>query len=108
MHNRNPNVRNKFSFTVDVAWQVLYLFGWIMQLILLWIIRTPPSVDYANWLHQANVLAHYNDPGYSFHTWYTIVGTFIPNGGFVLPAALFAKVFPLEAAGKMMLSLYCI
>lgn len=89
-------------------WAIILICGWGMHLALLWLYRIPPSIDYPNWLHQANVLAHYRDAGYEYEQWYTIVLTFIPNGGFVLPTALLARVVPIEIAGKIMLSAYVI
>ena len=93
---------------MNYVWQALLMCGWALQVALLWIYRTPPSLDYAHWLHQANVLAHYADPGYDFARWYTLAGVVIANGGFILPAALLAKMFPVEVAGKLILTLYCI
>ena len=101
-------MRKENSWSVNHVWQGLLLFGWVLHAALLWIYRTPPSLDYAHWLHQANVLAHYGDPGYDFERWYTIAGFFVPNGGFILPAALVAKMIPVEIAGKLILTLYCV
>jgi len=81
---------------------------WAAHLLMIWIYRFVPSTDYPEWLLQANILAHYNEPAYGFAQWYEIVYAPVPNGGFVLPTAFLAKLLPIEIAGKIVLSVYII
>jgi hypothetical protein len=79
---------------------------WAAHLVLIWIFPLVPSVDYPEWLYQASILARYAQPEYDYSRWYAIVFSPVPNGGFVLPVSLLAGLFPVESAGKIMLTVY--
>jgi hypothetical protein len=96
------NRTNKIFLSITST--TIILLCWITHLLLLWLYRFVPSIDYPDWLLQANILAHYNN----FSQWYQILPIPIPNGGFVLPTAALAVYFPVEIAGKIILSIYVI
>ncbi|MBI4549047.1 MAG: hypothetical protein HY707_13775 [Ignavibacteriae bacterium] len=87
---------------------VIVLPVWVVYLVLIWVYRFIPSVDYPEWLFQANILLHYIDPESSFSQWYDLIPAPVPNAGFVLPTALLSVFIPIETSGKIILSLYII
>ena len=93
---------------IEILLSTVTYCSWAVYFTLIWFFRFVPSVDYPDWLLQANILAHYNDVSYDFKTWYEAIWAPVPNGGFVLPVAALAKFLPIEMAGKAALSCYIV
>jgi hypothetical protein len=71
----------------------------------IWIVEFPPLLDYPNHLARAFVLAHLNDPNYSFQNFYRSEWGAYPYLGMDASLAVLARLFPIETAGRVFLSL---
>lgn len=71
----------------------------------IWIVAFPPLLDYPNHLARAFVLAHLNDPEFSFRQFYRSDWGPYPYLGMDASLALLARLFPIETAGRVYLSL---
>ena len=71
----------------------------------IWIVTFPPLLDYPNHLARSFVLAHLNDPAFTFSRFYRADWGAYPYLG--MDAALLAlgRLFPMETAGRLFLSL---
>jgi len=76
-----------------------------MLLLPIWIVSFPPLLDYPNHLARAFVLAHLNDPHFSFAKFYRADWGAYPYLGIDASLALFGRLFPIETAGRVYLSL---
>jgi hypothetical protein len=101
-----PHIQTKQTNNKSLTrlFEIIVFICWFVHLALLWIYRFVPSIDYPDWLLQANILVHYGD----FFQSYEILAIPIPNAGFVLPTAVLAVYLPIEIAGKIVLSIYVI
>ncbi|MCX6032327.1 MAG: hypothetical protein NT169_23910 [Chloroflexi bacterium] len=79
-----------------------------LSLIPIWITRYPPLQDYPDWLLQAQILRHLNDPALGFSTYYAALIVPVPNLGSIALIYLLSFVAPIEIAGKLALSCYAI
>jgi hypothetical protein len=70
----------------------------------LWLIRFPPMVDYPQQLAAASILRFFGDPTRGLRPLYEIV-LLRPQGLFEMLTAGLAYLLPLEAAGKLVVSL---
>jgi len=70
----------------------------------LWLIRFPPMVDYPQQLAAASILRFYGDPARGLRQLYEIV-LLRPQGLFEMITAGLAFLLPIEAAGKLVVSL---
>jgi hypothetical protein len=71
----------------------------------IWIVAFPPLLDYPNHLARAFVLAHLNDPSFSFQQFYRADWGAYPYLGVDAALAVLGRVFPIETAGRVYLSL---
>src|ERR1700688_1414233 len=71
----------------------------------IWIVTFPPLLDYPNHLARSFVLAHLGDPAFTFSRFYRADWGAYPYLG--MDAALLAlgRLFPMETAGRLFLSL---
>jgi hypothetical protein len=88
------------------------IFRWIGVLILaamllppIWTAAFPPLLDYPNHLARAFVLAHLSDPHFSFAQFYRADWGAYPYLGMDASLAVLGRMFPIETAGRVYLSL---
>lgn len=88
------------------------IFRWIGVLILaamllapVWIVEFPPLLDYPNHLARAYVLRHLNDSHFSFQRFYRSDWGAYPYLGMDASLAVLGRLFPIETAGRVYLSL---
>jgi len=75
------------------------------QIGLIWWHRFIPIYDYPNWLYQAGIFSDLIRGGKIFGADYVVKWLPAPNVTFTLVVSLFAEVFPLEIAGKIVLTI---
>jgi hypothetical protein len=91
--------RNRAALAVFlVALSVLLLFP-------IWGVAFPPLLDYPNHLARAFVLLHLHDPHFSFSQWYRADWGLYPYLGMDASLAVLGRIFPIEMAGRIFLSL---
>jgi len=71
----------------------------------IWIVAFPPLLDYPNHLARAFVLAHLNDSNFSFQNFYRSDWGAYPYLGMDASLAVLVRIFPIETAGRVFLSL---
>ena len=71
----------------------------------IWIVAFPPLLDYPNHLARAFILAHLHDSQFSFQKFFGPIGERIPISGWTPSMAVLARIFPIETAGRVFLSL---
>src|ERR1700688_1958120 len=71
----------------------------------IWIVAFPPLLDYPNHLARAFVLAHLNDPAFTFSRFYRADWGAYPYLGMDASLAVLGRLFPIETAGRIFLSL---
>ena len=71
----------------------------------IWIAAFPPLLDYPNHLARAFVLAHLNDSHFSFQQFYRSDWGAYPYLGMDASLAVLGRLFPIETAGRVYLSL---
>jgi hypothetical protein len=76
-----------------------------MLLAPIWIVAFPPLLDYPNHLARAFVLAHLNDSHFSFREFYRSDWGAYPYLGMDASLAVLGRIFPIETAGRVYLSL---
>lgn len=76
-----------------------------MLLAPIWMVAFPPLLDYPNHLARAFVLAHLKDPHFSFQRFYRSDWGLYPYLGMDASLAVLGRVFPMETAGRVFLSL---
>jgi len=76
-----------------------------MLVLPIWIVAFPPLLDYPNHLARAFVLAHLNDPHFSFGEFYRADWGAYPYLGMDASLAVLGRLFPIETAGRVFLSL---
>jgi hypothetical protein len=76
-----------------------------MLLAPIWSVAFPPLLDYPNHLARAFVLAHLNDSHFSFAQFYRADWGAYPYLGLDASLAVLGRVFPIETAGRVYLSL---
>jgi hypothetical protein len=76
-----------------------------LLLVPIWITAFPPLLDYPNHLARAFVLAHLQDPHFSFAEFYRADWGAYPYLGMDASLAVLGRVFPIETAGRVYLSL---
>ncbi len=76
-----------------------------MLLAPIWIAAFPPLLDYPNHLARAFVLAHLNDAHLSFRQFYRSDWGAYPYLGMDASLAVLGRLFPIETAGRIYLSL---
>src|SRR5579862_12039 len=76
-----------------------------MLLLPIWMIAFPPLLDYPNHLARAFVLAHLNDSQFSFAQFYRSDWGAYPYLGMDASLAVLGRIFPIETAGRVYLSL---
>ena len=82
---------------------VLILFAMVVTPI--WTVAFPPLLDYPNHLARAFVLAHLNDPAFTFSRFYRADWGAYPYLGMDASLAVLVRIFPIETAGRVFLSL---
>jgi hypothetical protein len=96
-------VRLFFSSKIFRAAGILILAA--MLLTPIWIVAFPPLLDYPNHLARAFVLAHLNDSHFSFLQFYKSDWGAYPYLGMDASLAVLGRLFPIETAGRVYLSL---
>ncbi len=76
-----------------------------MLLAPIWTVAFPPLLDYPNHLARAFVLAHLNDSHFSFREFYRSDWGAYPYLGMDASLAVLGRIFPIETAGRVYLSL---
>ena len=76
-----------------------------MLLAPIWIVAFPPLLDYPNHLARAFVLAHLKDSHFSFREFYRSDWGAYPYLGMDASLAVLSRLFPIETAGRVYLSL---
>src|SRR5712664_1152265 len=74
-------------------------------LVPIWSAAFPPLLDYPNHLARSFVLAHINDPAFSFQRFYRSDWGAYPYLGMDASLAVLGRLFPIETAGRVYLSL---
>jgi hypothetical protein len=74
-------------------------------LIPIWSAAFPPLLDYPNHLARSFVLAHLNDPAFTFSRFYRADWGAYPYLGMDASLAVLGRMFPIETAGRVFLSL---
>jgi hypothetical protein len=89
-------------------WAVWLVGGVICAGLLLapiWFVAFPPLLDYPNHLARAFVVAHLDDPNFSFQKFYRADWGTYPYLGMDAALAVLVRLFPIETAGRVFLSL---
>jgi hypothetical protein len=76
-----------------------------MLLAPVWTAAFPPLLDYPNHLARAFVLSHLNDPNFTFRKFYRSDWGAYPYLGMDASLAVLVRLFPIETAGRVFLSL---
>src|SRR3981081_892230 len=84
---------------------VLILIVAVALLAPIWSVRFPPLLDYPNHLARSFVLAHLNDPKFTFSKFYRADWGAYPYLGMDASLALLGRLLPIEVAGRVFLSL---
>jgi len=71
----------------------------------IWTVTFPPLLDYPNHLARSFVLAHLHDPTFTFNQFYRADWGAYPYLGMDASMALLGRLFPVETAGRLFLSL---
>src|SRR4030081_3912698 len=71
----------------------------------IWIVAFPPLLDYPNHLARSFVLAHLNDPAFTFSRFYRADWGAYPYLGMDASLAFLGRLFTIETAGRVFLSL---
>src|ERR1700736_547008 len=71
----------------------------------IWIVTFPPLLDYPNHLARSFVLTHLNDPAFTFSRFYRADWGAYPYLGMDASLAILGRLFSIETAGRVFLSL---
>src|ERR1700730_4852897 len=71
----------------------------------IWMVEFPPLLDYPNHLARSFVLAHLNDPAFTFSRFYRADWGAYPYLGMDAAIAVLGRLIPIETAGRLFLSL---
>jgi hypothetical protein len=71
----------------------------------IWSVAFPPLLDYPNHLARSFILAHLNDPAFHFRQFYRADWGAYPYLGMDASLAVLGRIFPIETAGRVFLSL---
>src|SRR5208283_1104016 len=91
--------RNRFALSLFLCAAAVLL------LLPIWSVAFPPLLDYPNHLARAFVLLHLHDPHFSFSQWYRADWGLYPYLGMDASLAVLGRIFPIEMAGRVFLSL---
>src|SRR5271169_6573015 len=95
-----------WSYSPHIAFQSAGMLILATMLLLpIWIVAFPPLLDYPNHLARAFVLAHLNDSHFSFRQFYRSDWGAYPYLGMDASLAVLGRLFPIETAGRVYLSL---
>ncbi len=75
-----------------------------MLLVPIWSVAFPPLLDYPNHLARSFVLAHLNDPAFTFSRFFRSDWGAYPYLGMDASLAVLDRIFPIETAGRVFLS----
>src|SRR5271167_2568850 len=76
-----------------------------MLLAPIWRAAFPPLLDYPNHLARAFVLSHLSDPAFQFSQFYRADWAALPYLGMDASLAVLGRIFPIDTAGRVFLSL---
>ncbi len=91
--------RNRFALSLFLCAAAVLL------LLPIWSVAFPPLLDYPNHLARVFVLLHLHDSHYSFSQWYRADWGPYPYLGMDAALAVLGRIFPIEVAGRIFLSL---
>src|SRR5258707_14583160 len=74
----------------------------------IWMVEFPPLLDYPNHLARSFVLAHLNDPAFTFSKFYRADWGTDVYLGMDAALALLGRLFPIGTAGRIFLSLFAL
>ena len=77
----------------------------VMLVAPIWSVAFPPLLDYPNHLARAFILAHLHDPAFHFSQFYRADWGAYPYLGMDASLAVLGRIFPIETAGRVFLSL---
>src|SRR6202795_5095664 len=77
-----------------------------MLLTPIWSVAFPPLLDYPNHLARSFVLAHLNDPTFTFSRFYRADWGAYPYLGMDASLAVLVRIFPIETAGRVFLTVF--
>jgi len=77
----------------------------VMLLVPIWSVAFPPLLDYPNHLARSFILAHLNDPAFHFSQFYRADWGAYPYLGLDAFLAVLDRIFPIETAGRVFLSI---
>jgi len=77
----------------------------VALLVPIWSAAFPPLLDYPNHLARSFILAHINDPAFTFSRFYRADWGAYPYLGMDASLAVLGRLFPIETAGRVFLSL---
>jgi len=104
--SENEEAIIRMSPTRNRAALVVFLLALAILLLLpIWSVAFPPLLDYPNHLARAFVLLHLHDAHYSFSQWYRADWGLYPYLGMDASLAVLGRIFPIETAGRVFLSL---
>jgi hypothetical protein len=87
-----------------LTWVAVVILA-VALLVPIWSAAFPPLLDYPNHLARSFVLAHLNDPAFTFGTFYRADWRAYPYLGMDASLAVLGRLFPIETAGRVFLSL---
>lgn len=96
-----PNISSPEKRLFTFAVGLLTALG----LLAIWFPRFSPMQDYPQSLFMAHVLSSFTDPGFNWSVYYRTNLHIGPYSFFFVIVGLFAKVVPIEIAGKLFISL---
>jgi hypothetical protein len=96
---------NKFQAGQSIAWRITLGAFLCLALWPLWSARFPPMQDYPQHLAQAHMLYERNNPAFDYQSYFEFHLRPV-YATFYLTTLFFSRFVPVEAAGKLALSLY--
>jgi hypothetical protein len=94
------------SASANMIWRAgAILILAVLLLVPVWSAAFPPLLDYPNHLARSFVLAHLRGPGFTFSRFYRADWGFYPYLGMDASLAVLGRLFPIELAGRIFLSL---
>jgi hypothetical protein len=90
---------------MNIVRPVMILILAVALILPIWVVAFPPLLDYPNHLARSFVLVHLNDPAFTFSKFYRADWGAYPYLGMDAALAVLGRLFPIETAGRVFLSL---
>jgi hypothetical protein len=102
----SPTISPAHATSADFGFRVAGVLILAAMLVApIWSARFPPLLDYPNHLARSFVLSHLHDPAFSFSKFFRADWGAYPYLGMDASLAILGRLFPIETAGRMFLSL---